>query len=225
MKQMQSVTIFGYGKFGNSIAKSIKNEVDTYVKVAVTEDEEFDLATLEGFDVVKFNIESDQSILNLNLLEETRLICTMDNNHDNLFLALTLRSLYKENYILAISDSIRMSDKLRMAGVNRVIDIYQISSNMIINILEKPIATKFLQGFVNKEHNYIFKEIVVQNNSKVNGKYLSEIDFNAYDIIFIGMVDKKMGEKFIFSTVVLDHKIDTEDIVGECTFSCIFSKK
>jgi len=162
MKQMQSVTIFGYGKFGNSIAKSIKNEVDTYVKVAVTEDEEFDLATLEGFDVVKFNIESDQSILNLNLLEETRLICTMDNNHDNLFLALTLRSLYKENYILAISDSIRMSDKLRMAGVNRVIDIYQISSNMIINILEKPIATKFLQGFVNKEHNYIFKEIVVR---------------------------------------------------------------
>jgi len=213
MKQIKSVIIFGYGKFGNSIANSIKNEVDTYVKVAVTDQEEYEFALLDGFDVVKFNVESDYSIKNLNIIEGNHIICAMDNNHENLFLSLTLRGLYKDSYILAISDSIRLSDKLRMAGVNRVIDIYQISGNMIINILEKPIATKFLQGFVNKEHDYIFKEIVIKKSSKVQGKFLSEIDFTLYDIIFIGMVDKKMGEKFIFSTVVLDHKIDTEDIL------------
>jgi len=168
---------------------------------------------MDGLNVVKFNVESDSSIEHLNIENGSRLICAMDNNHENLFLALTLRGLYKTNYIIAISDSIYLSDKLKMAGVNRVIDIYQVSGNMIKNILDIPIATKFLQGFMNREHNYIFKEIVIKNNSILNGKVLSEINFDKYNIIFIGMIDKEMGNQFIFATIGLDHKVDSEDIL------------
>jgi voltage-gated potassium channel len=213
MNLLKSVIIFGYGKFGNSIANSIQQEQNTDLIVAVNSEDELELAQMDGLKVVKFNVESDSSIEHLDIKSDTRLICAMDNNHENLFLALTLRGLYKENYIIAISDSIHLTDKLKMAGVNRVIDIYQVSGNMIKNILEIPIATKFLQGFINREHNYIFKEITIKEGSILNGKVLSEIDFNKYDIIFIGMIDKEMGNQFIFSTVGLDHNVDTGDIL------------
>ena len=213
MSYLKNVIIFGYGKFGNSIAKSIKNEENTNVFVVVNNDKEYELAVMEGMDVRKFNVESDASIEKLNIEPDTNLICAMDNNHENLFLALTLRGLYKENYIMAISDSIHLTDKFRMAGVNKVIDIYTVSGNMIKNILKIPIATKFLQGFMNRSHDYKFREITIEEGSKLHEVMLDSIDFNSYNIIFIGMIDKEMGNQFIFSTVGFNHKVDVGDIL------------
>ena len=211
-RECNSVVIFGYGRFGVTIANSLKDFKKDLV-VAVNSDKEFELANLDGFKVISFNLESDASIQNLDINEDTIVVCAMDNNHENLFLALTIRELFLKNYIIAISDSIHLTDKFKMAGVNRVIDIYSISGNIIINILKNPIATKFLQGFINKSHDYTFKEIKIKEGSPLNGKMLNEIDFSKYNIIFIGMIDEEMGNQFIFSTVGINHKIDTNDIL------------
>jgi voltage-gated potassium channel len=100
-----------------------------------------------------------------------------------------------------------------MTGVNRVIDIYSISGNILKNILTTPVATKFLQGFINQSHDYVFREMKIGNNSPLNGKKLSEIDFNRYNIIFIGMIDEELGSQFVFNTVGFDHKVDTKDTI------------
>lgn len=213
MGDFKNVIIFGYGKFGKSIANSIKKENNANILVAVNSEEEFELANLDGLKVIKFNVESDASIENLNIGDDVRLICAMDNNHENLFLALTLREMYRQHYILAISDSIHLTDKFKMAGVNRVIDIYTVSGNMIMNILNMPVATKFLQGFINKSHDYIFKEIPIKKSSALSGIMLDSIDFEKYNIIFVGMIDKEMGNQFVFSTVGHNHKIDVGDTI------------
>jgi len=211
-RDYKNIIVFGYGRFGSTIANSLKDFKGNLI-VAVNNNKEFELANLDGFKVVNFNLESDVSIQNLEITEDTIVVCAMDNNHENLFLALTIRELFLNNYIIAISDSIHLTDKFKMAGVNRVIDIYSISGNIIINILKNPIATKFLQGFINKSHEYTFREIKIKEGSPLNGKMLSEIDFSKYNIIFIGMIDEEMGNQFIFSTVGIDHKIDTNDIL------------
>ena len=213
MEYLKDVVVFGYGKFGKSIANSIKKEGNTNLLIAVNRDDEFELANLDGFKVIKFNLESDASIENLDIKDGVSLICAMDNNHENLFLALTLREMYKNHYILSISDSIHLTDKFKMAGVNRVIDIYSVSGNMILNILNIPVATKFLQGFINKTHDYIFKEIEIKKGSPLHEKMLDSIDFEKYNIIFIGMIDRERGNQFLFSTVGINHKIDEGDIL------------
>ncbi len=213
MNNLKDVIVFGYGKFGKSIANSIKEEGHTNLLIVVDSEEEFELANLDGMKVVKFNVESDVSIENLDIKEGVNLICAMDNNHENLFLALTLREMYRKHYILAISDSIHLTDKFRMAGVSRVIDIYSISGNMIMNILNMPVATKFLQGFINKSHDLIFEEIIIKEGSPLHERMLDSIDFDKYNIIYVGMIDKEMGNSFVFSTVGHNHKIDVDDII------------
>jgi voltage-gated potassium channel len=212
MVEKRSVLIFGYGRFGSSVAKSIK-EYGTNVKVAVNTKEEYKKAKSEDIDVELFNLESDSSIQKLDINDDLVLICAMDNNHENLFLSLSLRDIYPQVYIVSISDSIHVTDKLRMTGVNRVIDIYSISGNILKNILTTPVATKFLQGFINQSHDYVFREMKIGNNSPLNGKKLSEIDFNRYNIIFIGMIDEELGSQFVFNTVGFDHKVDTKDTI------------
>jgi len=97
---------------------------------------------------------------------------------------------------------------------NRIIDTYSVTANIIKHILHIPVATKFLQGFINKSHDYIFKEIKIGSASPLNGKKISEIDFNKHNIIFIGMIDEEIKKnKFVFNTVGFDHKIDENDII------------
>ena len=207
-----SVYLFGYGKFGSSIADSLLQQ-RIPLKVAVNKREDLYLARANKIVVEYINIESDRSLIDLNIPPQSTIICALDANHENLFLALTLRDIYKSNYIVALSDSIHLNDKFKMAGVDRIIDIYAISANMIHSILTKPIATKFLLGFINREHDYIFKEIFVTKDSTIHGKMLDEIDFDSFDIIFIGMVDRERGDNFIFKSVGIEHKVDSNDIL------------
>lgn len=207
-----SIYLFGYGKFGRAIAHSLK-EQKIPLKIAVNNKEELPFANSDKVEVEFINIESDRSLIDLNIPQGSTIICALDSNHDNLFLALALRDIYKNNYIVALSDSIHLNDKLKIAGVDRIIDVYAISGNIINSLLTKPVATKFIQGFINREHDYIFKEIVVTIKSKLHGKMLNEIDFDSYDIIFIGMVDKELGNNFIFKSSGVEHKVDSSDVL------------
>jgi len=207
-----SIYLFGYGKFGSSIAASLR-EQRIPLKIVISNSANKELADSDKVEVELINIESDRSLMDLNIPPQTTIICALDSKSENLFLALSLRDIYKTNYIVALSDSIHLNDKLKIAGVDRIIDAYAISSNMINSILKKPIATKFLQGFINKSHDYIFKEIIITKDSTLNGKLLEDIDFRAYNIIFIGMVDKEKGDNFIFKSLGVSHKIDSSDVL------------
>ena len=212
------VIVFGFGKFGKAIALSLAKAEFTKVQVAVTNKEEFESANLEGLNVVFFNLESDKSIMQLEIAEETKLSCALNNNRENLFLTLTLRELFRKSHIMAVSDSNHLSDKLRLAGVNRVIDIYNMSANLLMNILDKPVATKFMQGFINKSHDYSFAEITIGPKATLINQYLDMINFKSYNIIFLGMVDREKGTQFYFGTIGISHKIkegDTLVFVGK----------
>ena len=207
-----SIYLFGYGKFGSSIAASLR-EQRIPLKIVVSNKNNQELASSDKVEIDIVNIESDRSLIDLNIPPQATIICALDSKSENLFLALSLRDIYKTNYIVALSDSIHLNDKLKIAGVDRIIDAYAISANIINSILKKPIATKFLQGFINKSHDYVFKEIIITKDSTLNGKMLEDINFRAYNIIFIGMVDKEKGDNFIFKSVGVSHKIDSSDVL------------
>jgi len=214
---VEKIVVFGYGKFGRSVCAKLK-EIDCFLKVKVATQENFDAAKEDGLDVEFFNIYSDKSIEEAGIKSASKVVCAMDDNHENLFLALSIREICENAYIMALSNSINVTGKLKMAGVNRVIDMYNLSGLMIKNILTKPVASEFLQGFINHSHSYIFKEYQVEYNSKFRGRMVDEIDFEKFDIIFVGMVDLEKGKHFIFYTSGQEHKIDTNDtliLVGE----------
>ena len=214
---IEKIVVFGYGNFGRSICTKLK-EIDCYLKVKVATQANFDVAKADGMDVEFFNLYDDKSIEEAGIKSASKVICAMDDNHENLFLALSIREICENAYIMALSNSINVTGKLKMAGANRVIDMYNLSGLMIKNILTKPVASEFLQGFINHSHSYIFKEYQVSYTSKIKDKMVDEINFEKFDIIFVGMVDLEKGKHFIFYTSGQEHKMDTNDtliLVGE----------
>ena len=209
----QRVILFGYGKFGQSVADTLL-ESDVSVTLVESDDDRYRRALKRSFArTIHLDVTDDEALATLPVGLGDQLVCVMDDDHLNVFLVLSLRALFPGNKILALSDSIHASRKLKRAGADQVIDLYSISANRIHNILSKPIATKFLEGFLDVNHEYSFKEIVIPEGSFLHGRTLEEVDFRRYGVIFIGMIDVELGNSFIFVTTGLKHKLDAGDII------------
>ena len=146
MRAGTSIVLFGYGKFGQNIADVLR--ADGVDMLLVESDEKrCEKAKKSGFgNCMVIDITDDEDLKKLKIKSEDHLVCVMDNDHLNVFLVLSLRALYPENRILVISDSIHATSKLKMAGADKVIDLYAVSANRIHNILNKPVATRFLKA-------------------------------------------------------------------------------
>jgi len=207
------VILFGYGKCGVNIADTIHAH-GAKILLVESDKKRYKRAMEHGFEECRLmDVTRDEELETLPVKPEDQLVCVMDDDHLNVFLVLSRRALFPDNTILAISDSIHATRKLKMAGADKVIDLYAVSANRIQNILNKPVATRFLEGFVDHTHEYSFREIEIPEGSFLHGRKLEEIDFHRYGIIFVGMIDVELGNSFIFVTTGLEHKLDSGDII------------
>ena len=205
------IAIFGYGSHGKFIAKGL---LEDGFDVSVIESDKnfYKDAKADNFEnVFLLDVTKDSELKKIDFASFEQLVCVMNDEHLNVFLTLSLRSLFKDSYILSISDSLNVTKKLKMAGANKVIDLYEVSANKIYNILEKPIATKLLDDFVNNREGIMFREIVIPEGSSLDGKMADDVDFSSYDVLLIGMIDEEMGHSFVFVTAGIEHKIDCGD--------------
>jgi voltage-gated potassium channel len=210
---MDTIILFGYGKFGNVIVERLKEHPVNIILVETDPKKQLE-AIKNGFrECILIDVTEDEHLLALPVEPHHKFICAMDDDHLNVYLTLSLKDLYPQNQILAISDSMYVTEKLRLAGAVKIVDLYAISANRIYNILNKKVATKFLEGFIYKTHEYSFKEIEIPVGSFLDGKMLEDVDFHPFNVILIGLIDKELGDEFNFVTVGKNHKLDAGDIL------------
>ena len=205
--------LFGYGSQGRSLAQSLRSD---HFKIHIIESEQryYEKAKADKFlDVVLLDVTSDAELEALHIDEDSYIVCVMEDEHLNVFLTLSLRSLYPDTTIVAISDSVYTTQKLKMAGANRIIDIYKVSAYRIHNILARPVATKLLDSFISDESTISFREMLIPEGSFLHGKMIEEIHFGSYGILLVGMLDIELSNKFIFITAGIDHKLDSGDTI------------
>jgi len=206
--------IFGYSKRSNFLTKELQKK-NFFLSIIVSDSDSFDRAKEDGYlDVIKLDMTDDDELLKkLTPKEDDYLVCVMEDSHFNVFLTLSLRELFPKNKIIAISDSFHVTQKLKMAGANRVIDLYQVSANRIYNILNKPIATKLIDKVLSSEDSLSVREITIPDNSFLDNIMVDDFDFSKYSIILVGMIDKRLSNQFLFITTGLEHKVDIGDVL------------
>ena len=207
----KKVFLFGYGRHAQSIARNLLH--DGFRMTIIESDEaNYNQAKEDGFtDVMHFDVTKDENLEALIAAPEDRMICMMDDEHLNVFLTLSLRPLFPECHILAISGSIYASQKLLMAGANKVIDLYEVSANRIHNLLKRPVSTRFLDKILSDNNGINFREITIPENSFLDGMMVEEVNFHACGVLLIGLVDLERGEHFDFITSGDEHKLDSGD--------------
>lgn len=205
--------MFGYGKSTYFVAQELLKE-SLHLSIVVNDEVAFEQAKSAGYlDVILLDITDDVLLESLNVNEEDYLICVMENHHLNVFLTLSLHNIFPKTMIVALSDSIHTTQKLKMAGASKIIDVYHVSANRVHTILHKPATTKLVERLLSSEEAFSFREMTIPPNSCLDGVMVDDFDFREHKIILVGMIDKRLSDQFIFITSGLEHQFDVHDTI------------
>ena len=203
--------MFGYHKSTYLVAQELLRE-SLHLSIIVNDESAFKEAKDDGYlDVTLLDITDDTLLESLNVSEEDYFICVMKDNHLNVFLTLSLHDLFPNNMIVALSDSIHTTQKLKMAGASKIIDVYNVSANRVYNILHKPVMTQLIEKLLSSDEEFSFKEMKIPENSALDGMLVDDFDFSKHNIILVGMIDQRLSDKFLFITSGLEHHFDSAD--------------
>ncbi|MBE0491064.1 MAG: TrkA family potassium uptake protein [Sulfurospirillum sp.] len=211
---MKKVLIFGYTKTGREIAKLLpKNEYDLYIidenPMRVAQ------ANQDGFFAQHSVFSDDKLLVDMGIgADVSVLFCASNDESLNLFVTLSARSLDKELKILTLIQNQKDEKRMILAGANRTISPYGVGAIKAFRIIDKPKVSSILNLFARQSNKLSIQEIEIPKGSILDGLYFKDVSiFKEFDTMFLGILDREMGDEFIFFTKGINHKIDCGDVV------------
>jgi len=137
----------------------------------------------------------------------------LEDEARNMFLALSIRELNKDINIIAKTNQEESVHRYKLAGVNQIINSYEITAKRIESILKKPATLEFIHKVVFSDENLVFAQVEILENSFLDNKYIKEITIEeTYNLIIIGILDKERSDKL---ELIGDynHKLNAKDVL------------
>jgi len=213
-EKKDSIILFGYKKYGEKIANALQNS--NYQVVVVDNDKNsIDKAVKNGHKAYLIDIENDEEIVEI-LVSYTfdHVFCAMDNDEENIYLCITMKSIDSNMDIISICQSKDSEQKLELAGVRGILNTLDATAQNIYHLLKNPVMIEAIENILYFNSEIDFVEIEVPKDSFLDGKFINEIDLKKdYNIILLGLIDVEFADKFIFATRGVNHKIDAKDIL------------
>lgn len=209
-----SAIVFGFNEYAKQIAFQIAPEYKTFMIFVLSEIEQ-SAAREAGFEAVLFDLSEDWKVIQERFDTKYLIVfCALDNDAENVFLTISLRSIFEELPIIALAGDHESAAKMKSAGANKVMPILQITANVITEILEKPTVTEVLHDILYEQSFLKMAQIVVPKDSFLVGKHLHDIDWGEeFDVLVLAIVDHQLSATFSFTSRGHNHHIDPEDIL------------
>ena len=205
------VVVFGFDDFGERVA-SFLHKKD--VLVVVLDEEEEIRAKNKMFDVYRIYSIDDDEIKKIEDFDVA--VAVLKDEDKNLFLCLTLKEIFPNKQIIAKVSEKQNERKYKLAGVDKLINPFEITANRIMTILKKPLTLKIIEEIIFQDNNLSFAEIEIPKNSFLDKKYMKTVfkDISSlYNLLIVGIVDKELSDRVQFITKGYNHKIDSGDIL------------
>jgi len=211
---MMKIVLFGYSKTGREIAKLLNSE-ECDLQIIDENPLSVAKANEDGFYARHSTFNDDKMLESIGIGKDIDvLFCTSTNDSLNLFITLSARSLANELKILTLIYKQEDEKKMLLAGANRTISPYDVGALKAFRIIDKPKVSKVLNLFTLQSNKLSMNEITITKGSALDGVYFKELTvFKEHNIIFLGMLDKELGDEFIFFSDGINHKIDFDDVI------------
>jgi len=207
----RTALIFGYNKYAHEIVTNLKDKYE-YIKIFTLDEKEVDNAIVE---IELFDLSDEWTEIHKDVdVENSMAFCVLEDNAQNIFLTISLRANFKDLRIIAIASNEESANKLKMAGANKVIPLVETTSDIIANMLEKPISNKILHSILYEESDLKIAQIKISNKSRFKDEQLMSIDWTRYNgIIVLSVMHEDMRGDFIYSSRAKHHIIQEGDIL------------
>ena len=207
------VVVFGYAEFAKEIVYQV-HEAYRSVKVYALTEESVGQAHKDGFDAELFDLDDNWEAFTHFNMQQTLFICALEDDAANVYLTIGLRDGLEEARLIALASTQEHASKLHLAGANKVISKLQATSDLIIEVLEKPIVTHIVQDILQEETALKTVQIELEEGSAFIGKSLHNVSLKVeQELVVLAVVDAKMQTHFVFTSKGYKHHLVVGDIL------------
>jgi Trk K+ transport system NAD-binding subunit len=212
MMKKKSALIFGKNEYSVEIAKNISHKYEHSTIFTLKKSLSSDIkheGPLEYFDLS----DNWHDLDNEYDMQESIAFCALEDDAENIFLCISLRAAFSDLIIIALATNKESSNKLFMAGANKVIPIVQTTADIIVEMLEKPVTTEVLHNILYEKSSLKIAQIEVQDHNYFEGKYPADIAWSReHGIIVLSVMHEDLKSEFIYSSQAKHHPIKQGDI-------------
>jgi Trk K+ transport system NAD-binding subunit len=212
----KSALIFGYNEYSQQIAQQIESSYES-LHIYTLSQELLKKAEADGFSASIFELGDEWLEIEIErscTIDDVMVFCTLEDDANNIFLTISLRAAFESLYIVALAKDAEGVNKLKIAGANKVLPIVQMTTNVITEILEKPVVTNVLHQILYEESEIKIAQVDIVKGSTLIGSKSHDIDFKKeFNLILLAIVDRELSTHFIFTAKGFNHIIDEDDVL------------
>ena len=207
------VVVFGYAEFAKEIVAQV-NEAYRSVKVYALTEETVVQAIKDGFNAELFDLDDNWDAFTQFTMQETLFICALEDDAANVYLTIGLRDGLEEARLIALASTQEHASKLRLAGANKVISKLQATSDLIIEVLEKPYVTHIIHDILQEETALKTVQITLEEGSTLVGESLHDVSLKVEkDLVVLAVVDTEIQTLLVFTSKGYKHRLVVGDIL------------
>ena len=208
------IALFGYYRSAVEVASYLRTG-DYRVVIIDDKPGNLEKAKKAGYETAELDFRNDSELAKLGLGETIDTIfCLFPDDAENVFLTLSARALAPDIRIFSIAHGRSAVPNLRAAGANKVIETEEISGLRIWDIITRPIVTAILDHTLFGQANLNVTELQIPSGSPFIGRLVSVLELETrYNLILLGMVDRKMEEYFVYSQRLKNTRLQAGDIL------------
>ncbi|MBU4110238.1 NAD-binding protein [bacterium] len=153
-------------------------------------------AKKDGFTALHYNPGSIESYHKLNMDISTQvaaILCLRNDDVENVYTALTVRSINKEIFILSLLMNETNRKKLIYAGINEVIYPQELVGMITKELVGQPVAFEAIHELRNEQSSINIDEIIITERILVNCSSIGELDNKRYRVVILGIYKKESG--------------------------------
>jgi voltage-gated potassium channel len=165
--------ICAYGRVGRTVAREC--EADGVDFVVIDHDASLEDQMIDDGVAYLIGDPSQETVLKAAGVENARgLVCAMDSDASNVFVALTARSLNPDIFIVARASEASAPERLHRAGADRVISPYVTSGRLMAHVALRPKAVEYVEVAAPDAPALRMEQVQVDEDSDLVGRTLAE---------------------------------------------------
>ncbi|MFH1726497.1 MAG: NAD-binding protein [Elusimicrobiota bacterium] len=168
--------VCGAGYTGMTIIRELVKIGRPFVAIELNDEKAAHLQQ-EGHLVIRGDAMHDEVLERAGIKKARGLFCVVDNDRDNVFVALTARGLNPLLRIVSEVNDERVRDKLLRSGADAVVSSTHIGGLRLASEMVRPAAVGFLDSMIrDKDSAYRFEEVHISEDSSAVGRPFGSIE-------------------------------------------------
>ena len=202
-KSMENIyLICGYSNESEILCDRFKKENQDFIVVDINENR-VNQAINKGYIALRGDVTDREFLKKLNFDNISKIFVLTNDDIANAFIVLSLKFLSKE--IIALANDDRNVSKLQKAGANFVVVPTLATALLISEYIGNPITFEVIDAILSGKKKAVIDEIIVIENSILDGKLIGEIDFDQFKILLFGVL-KKNSSNLLNETFMVNKK-------------------